>query len=210
MNTQNKINPKDYLEAGIMFHGHKCPAMPSGLRVGAAAMNALGVKRAKDSQLIALIEIGDNHFATCFADGIQMITGCTFGKGNIKKLNYGKWGITLVEAKSGRAVHVAPKGEIMSKNKQTKFFTEYRTKGIPASAVPQEIIDPLVNNVMTIPEEQMLNISDIFQYDLPKGKGTFASFICDDCREMVVEGYGRPHEDKKFCQPCYNKILTKK
>ena len=100
---------KKYLEAGLTFHGHKCPAMPMGLRVGAAAMNALGVERARDGQLVALVEIGDAHCATCFADGVQMITGCTFGKGNIKKLNYGKWGVTLVDKKSGRAVRVAPK-----------------------------------------------------------------------------------------------------
>ena len=26
------INPKDWLEFGQKFHGHKCPAMPMGLR----------------------------------------------------------------------------------------------------------------------------------------------------------------------------------
>lgn len=39
------VNPKDWLEFGIKFHGHECPAMAMGLRVGAAAMNALGVDR---------------------------------------------------------------------------------------------------------------------------------------------------------------------
>lgn len=37
------------------FHGHRCPAMPMGLRVGAAAMNALGVDRAKDGQIQAFV-----------------------------------------------------------------------------------------------------------------------------------------------------------
>jgi len=27
------INPKDYYEHGLALHGHKCPAMPMGLRV---------------------------------------------------------------------------------------------------------------------------------------------------------------------------------
>jgi formylmethanofuran dehydrogenase subunit E len=46
---RNKMaNPQDWLEFGQKFHGHKCPAMPLGLRVGAAAMNKLGVERAKD------------------------------------------------------------------------------------------------------------------------------------------------------------------
>ena len=91
------IQAKDYIEAGLVLHGHKCPAMPMGLRVGAAAMNALGVERSKDGQLVTLLELGDHHCATCFADGVQMITGCTFGKGNIQKLGYGKWGLTLIE-----------------------------------------------------------------------------------------------------------------
>ena len=29
------VNPKEFLEIGQKFHGHKCPAMPMGLRVGA-------------------------------------------------------------------------------------------------------------------------------------------------------------------------------
>jgi len=38
----------------IEFHGHKCPAMPLGIRVGLAAMNALGVGRAKNKELYCL------------------------------------------------------------------------------------------------------------------------------------------------------------
>ena len=88
------VDPREYLELGMKFHGHKCPAMPMGLRAGAAAMNKLGVKKTGDSAWLALVELGENHCATCFADGVQVITGCTFGKGNIKKTHKGKWGLT--------------------------------------------------------------------------------------------------------------------
>ncbi len=199
------VNPKEYLEMGQKFHGHKCPAMPSGLRVGAAAMNKLGVERSKDGQLLAILELGDNHCATCFADGIQVITGCTFGKGNIKKLHYGKWGVTLVDKKTKRAVRVTPTAQAMLGNKKTEFFTKYRMLGIPASEVPDEVVEPLVIKVMNAPEEMMLKISEIFKYDPPKKKDSFAGFVCDICGEMVVEGYGRPLENKHICQDCYNK-----
>jgi len=202
------INPKDYLEAGQMFHGHKCPAMPQGLRVGAAAMNVLGVERAKDGQLLAILELGTEHCATCFADGIQMITGCTYGKGNIKRLGLGKWGMTLVDTKTGRAVRVAPKAEAMLKNKQSKFFTEYREKGIPASLVPDEEVEPMVQRVMNAPAEMLMTISDVFEYKLEPKPHSFTSFVCDGCGEMVVEGYGRPLGDKKICQPCYDKAFA--
>jgi hypothetical protein len=36
--------------------------------------------------ITALVEIDRNHCSTCFADGVQVATGCTFGKGNIRSL----------------------------------------------------------------------------------------------------------------------------
>ena len=175
------VEPKEFLEAGQAFHGHKCPAMPMGLRVGAAAMNKLGVERAQDGQLLALVELGEDHCATCFGDGIQMITGCTFGKGNIRKLHHGKWGVTLIDTKTGRAVRVTPKAEAMLANKKSDFFAKYREKGIPASKVPAEVVDPLVKKVMSAPENQLLDVGEIMEYAVPKKVDSFAGFVCDNC-----------------------------
>jgi len=204
------IDPKDYYERGLALHGHKCPAMPMGLRVGAAAMNALGVERAKDGQLLALLELGDDHCATCFADGIQTITGCTLGKGNIKKLHYGKWGVTLVESATGRAVRVTPKASAMLANKQTAFFKEYREKGVPASKVPPEVIEPLVERVMATPDGVLLTVGPVFHYDIPHRPHSFSSLVCDECGEMVVEGYARVVGDKRVCIPCQERLTGAK
>lgn len=201
------IDPKQFLEVGLFFHGHKCPAMPMGLRAGAAAMNRLGVERAPDSQLIALVELGENHCATCFADGVQVITGCTLGKGNIHRLNYGKWGLTLIDKKTGRAVRVSPRAEAMLANKHTEFFTEYREKGIPASQVPAAVVDPLVERVMQAPEEQLFTVSDIMSYHEVEPPHSFVTFVCDLCGEMTVEPYGRLLGDRRVCIPCREKAV---
>ena len=42
---------RDFLDVALEFQGHKCPAMPMGLRAGIAAMKALGVERAKEIAL---------------------------------------------------------------------------------------------------------------------------------------------------------------
>ncbi len=196
------VNPEEYYEYGLVFHGHKCPAMPMGLRVGAAALNALGVERAKDGQLVTLIEIGDDHCATCFADGIQMITGCTFGKGNIQKTHYGKWGVTVIDVATSRAIRVVPKAEAMLANKQSVFFKEYREKGIPASHVPESVIDPMVQRVMGAPDDALFSVGEIYQYDLVRNLHSFASIVCDACGEMVVEEYARIKGTKHICIPC--------
>ncbi|HEB61484.1 MAG TPA: tRNA CCA-pyrophosphorylase [Phycisphaeraceae bacterium] len=202
------INPEDYFEAAITLHGHRCPAMPLGLRVGAAALNKLGAERAKDGQLVALVEIGSGHFATCFADGIQMVTGCTLGKGNIKKLHYGKWGLTLIEKATGRAVRVTPKAEVFVKSTKSDFFVKYRSKGIPASEVPEEISRPMVEHVLNAADEELLTVSEVFSYNWQDPPHCFDKFICEECGEMVVETYGRFHDGRHLCIPCREKATT--
>ncbi len=202
------INAKDFMEMAQMFHGHKCPAMHMGLRTAAAAMNALGVERSKDSQLIAFVELGEGHFAHCFGDGIQVVTGCTFGKGNIRQLGYGKFGLILVEKATHRAVRVVPRGEVQLGTKQTPFFTQYREKGIPASAVPPEHIEPLIERIMSMPDEKLLKISEVFEYPLEDKEESFASFLCERCGDTVVEKYGRIFGDMHVCIPCYEELSS--
>ncbi len=202
------INPKEYLETGFKLHGHKCPAMPLGLRAGAAAMNALGVERSTDGQLMALVELGDAHCSHCFADGVQVITGCTFGKDNIHQLGYGKFGLTLIDVARQKAVRVVPKAEVQTATKKTDFFKNYREKGIPASKVPRDVVEPLIERVMSMPDDQLMNISEIFEYEVKKGKDSFTSFVCDKCGDMVVEKYGRVYDGLKVCIPCQQKLMA--
>ncbi len=199
------VNAKDWLEFGQKFHGHKCPAMPNGLRAGEAAMNKLGVKRTGDSALQAILDLGENHCATCFADGVQVITGCTFGKGNITKTHKGKWALTLIDKKTNRAVRVSPKAEAMMQTKKTAFFKDYREKGVPPTQVPDEVVQPLVEKVMNAPEDMILTVSEIFKYEWNEPSHTFSSFICEECGENTVSKYGRIKGDKKVCIDCANK-----
>ncbi len=192
---------KDLLEFGQRFHGHKCPAMPMGLRAAQAAMEALGVERAPDGQLMALIEIDEDHCATCFADGIQVATGCTLGKGNIRKLHYGKWGVTLIDKKNQKAVRVAPKAEAMARNKESAFMA-LRKAGTPASQVPAEIADPLVEMVSNAPAEMLLNLGPVQDYPWSEAPHTFDSVVCAVCGEMTVERNARVKDGQIVCQPC--------
>ena len=202
------VDPKTFLQSALELHGHKCPAMPMGLRSGAIAMNRLGVPRSGAKSLLAVVELGDDHCAHCFGDGVQTVTGCTFGKGNIKKLGYGKFGLTLVDKATGRAVRVVPRGEAQMGMKKTPFFTEYRMKGVPPTQVPEEVVDPLIDKVLSGPEEQMFMVSEVFDYHVDAREEDFASFVCDRCGEMVVERYGRVVGDARVCIPCQEALFA--
>ena len=79
------MDDKEILMDALKFHGHRCWASVAGVRVGLAALRTLGVKRAGGTQLFGIVEIGEDHGGMCFGDGVQYATGCTFGKGNIRK-----------------------------------------------------------------------------------------------------------------------------
>ncbi len=199
MNTNDEL-----YKAGLLLHGHKCPAMPMGLRAGMAALAALGVERAKDGQLSAEVEIDRDHCATCYADGVMMATGCTFGKGNIKKLGYGKFVLTLIDNKTGKSVRVATRNEVIKRNQDSEFI-KLRMNGVPASTIPAEMIDPAVDFILSEPDENLFKIDPVKEITLPARRAhDFNTHICEECGEVVVERYVRIKNGKKVCIPCAN------
>ncbi len=49
---------EELFDVALKFHGHRCPAMPMGLRAGMAAMRVLGVERSQDKELFLESETG--------------------------------------------------------------------------------------------------------------------------------------------------------
>ena len=143
---------KDDFEMALRFHGHKCPAMPMGLRAGLAAMKALGVERAKDKELVVESETGEGHAAGCFVDGIMAATGSTYGKGNISKLRYNKMAFTLIDVRTDRAVRVSLKPEFFEKALSSPFVQK-RKEGVLPQDIPPAITDPQVERILSLPEK---------------------------------------------------------
>jgi formylmethanofuran dehydrogenase subunit E len=88
----------------IRFHGHLCPGLVIGYKAARAALDGLKVERAEDEELFAIVETD-----ACGADAIQVLTGCTFGKGNFIFRDLGKHAFTVGSRKSGRVL--AERGE---------------------------------------------------------------------------------------------------
>jgi len=193
---------KELYELGLKFHGHKCPAMPMGIRAGLAALNALNVKRAQDKELVVEAETGEGHAACCFVDGIMVATGATYGKSNIKKLNYSKMAFTLIDATKNRAVRVSLKPEFFEKALASPFVQK-RKEGVLPQNIPAEITNPQVERILALPDADFLNVSEVFTRQLTKGKGNFETRRCAKCGEAVFtdklkEGAG----GQLFCIPC--------
>jgi formylmethanofuran dehydrogenase subunit E len=195
-------NMGDFFEVGLKFHGHKCPAMPLGLRAGMAAMNTLGVERSKDKELFVISETGKGHAAGCFLDGIMTATGCTYGKSNIKKLHWSKMAFTLVDQQTGRAVRVSLKPDFFEKALASPFVQQ-RKDGVLPQDIKPEITDPMVARIMSLEESAFLDVGAVHTVKVEKGKSTFAAKRCSVCGELTFANKLRVVEDGALvCVPC--------
>ena len=61
------------------FHGHKCPGLATGFRVATEAMAKLGLDGPEADEELVCVTENDS----CAVDAVQVITGCTMGKGNL-------------------------------------------------------------------------------------------------------------------------------
>jgi len=189
------------LEMGIAFHGHKCPAMPLGIRVGLAAMKALGVERASNKELYCICETGSAHATMCFVDGVQVATGCTFGKANIEKLGYEKNAITLIDVKTKRAVRVALNAEFQKKGLGSEFV-KLRSQGVEPNDIAPEIVDPMIERICSLPDEEILVVYDVHETDWQPRKGTFEWAACEKCGEVTFAHGLRVVGGKHTCISC--------
>lgn len=192
----------EILDASFLLHGHICGGMPLGFRAGVAALRALGVEREGDMGHLVLVETGTGHAAGCFADGVQMATGCTFGKGLIERTEYGKWALSLVDAATRKAVRVSVRPDVMAAALQSPFV-KLRHQGVPPTAIPLDVSRPLVQGLMGRDDEAILTVSGVFeQASAPRAAACFDTVRCSRCGELVAENKARVKEGAPVCLPC--------
>ncbi|MDX9908141.1 MAG: FmdE family protein [Mariniphaga sp.] len=182
------------------FHGHQCPFMPIGYRMGVVALGKLGVKRCKDHEMHVLSEMGVGHPQGCMQDGIMSATSATFGKGMMEKLHYGKIAATFWFPGKG-AVRIVLKNEFQDKLAPHKFFA-YRKKGVEPSQIPGEVSQDIIDIVLNASVEELFTIEMLPDFVYKPVKGSFAKAKCEVCGEYTFERYLRVKDGKKVCIPC--------
>lgn len=98
------MNLDEILEKSMQDHDHLCPRQILGARIGMAGMKALNFTEPPKKKELLIISETDG----CFVDGVIAATGCTVGHRTLRVEDYGKVAVTFVDAKSEKAIRVAP------------------------------------------------------------------------------------------------------
>jgi formylmethanofuran dehydrogenase subunit E len=192
----------------IDFHGHTCPGLALGYRVALCALNLLG-DRAADEELVAIVE---NN--SCAVDAIQVITGCTFGKGNLIFKDYGKQVYTFMRRPSGikgkkaqQAVRISVQWKPGEESAREKSMWDRYMKGDRSDEVLRTVHQRKSRKIKAI-----LNARDEELFDIKKEKRVLPGeaeiepgIICEKCGEKVMESRAKIKAGKTVCIPCFNK-----
>jgi len=188
-------------EWAFEFHGHRCPFMPIGFRMGILAMEKLEVEKSLDHQMHVFSEMGVGHPQGCMQDGIMSATGATFGKGMIEKLNYGKVAAIFWYPGKKDAVRIFLNNEFQDKLAAHEFF-KYRKQGIEPSGIPEEIRKDIIDIVLNATNEELFTVTILEDFKYTPVKGSFNKAKCEVCGEYVFERYLRVNDGKKVCVSC--------
>jgi formylmethanofuran dehydrogenase subunit E len=182
------------------FHGHRCPFMPIGYRMGKLAMEYLKVEYEEDHGFFVFPEIGEGHPQTCMVDGIQAATGATYGKVLIEKTFYGKLAAIFYHPKKG-AVRYSLTPEFIDAMGKFEFFA-YRKKGVEPSQIPHPVVEEVNNWVYEQQDEFVFKVEPKPDFKFSPVKGSFNKDKCSICGEYVFERYLRMKDGKPVCISC--------
>ena len=158
----------DLWEKCVDFHGHHC----GGLRIGyAAAMYAMELLNIRFSDNEQVVCIAEND--ACGVDAIQVMLGCSIGKGNLLFHMTGKQAFSFYNRATGESVRLVLKPKPLN-------MTPEESKGYYFDRTPQQLFDAMETRI-----------------PLPTPARIFDSYNCECCGEKTganwVRQIGRAH-----------------
>jgi len=102
-----------WLEKAVQFHGHLGPWAAAGLRMGIGAREAVGAHGYFDLEVEALGPL-DRPPRSCLLDGLQVSTGATLGKRNLRWVDSDELVVRVRNLKTGAVAEVRPTERLLA------------------------------------------------------------------------------------------------
>jgi len=198
MDVEDILAGQDWQKC-IAFHGHTCPGIAIGYRAAKAGLAALQEQKAADEELVTIVETD-----ACGADAIQVLTGCTFGKGNFIYKDYGKHAFTFFSRDSGKGVRVAMQPGALGGDDRHRALIDKIREGRADEKEREEFAklhDLRVREILSKPLEALFNVQDV-QVPVPEKARMLPSVICERCGEPVMASKLTEIDGRRVCRGC--------
>lgn len=158
----------------VLFHGHECPGLTIGVQAAIYAKELLALEFSDDEQVVCVAEND-----ACGIDGIQVLLGCSVGKGNLLFHLTGKQAYSFYNRKTGKSVRLVLRPSTKKRDRIASFAYYQSTE---------------VKELFDVKETTIV---------LPETARLFNSYPCDICGEVTAESYLRLEGGKKVCLDCH-------
>ena len=158
----------------VAFHGHECGGLTIGYKAALYAIELLKLEFSADEQVVCVAEND-----ACGIDAIQVMLGCSVGKGNLLFHIRGKSAYSFYNRKTGKSVRLVlrPKAGMT----REESFAYYQ------GCLPEEMFE-VKETTIRLPEKAKL----------------FDSYTCDCCGEVTGANWIRLAGERKLCLDCYS------
>ncbi len=193
---------KELVDKTIAFHGHSCPGLAIGIRAAELALKEIG--RGPDEEIVAVVETD-----MCGVDAIQYLTGCTYGKGNLIHMDYGKNAFTFYRRRDNKALRCVTRRDVfgdagpalreLSRKVQGEGLTEDEEK------TWRRIREGISKHIMESDLSELFEIKEP-AHPVPKKASLVGSQVCESCGESVMETRTRRFRDRVLCIACFDAV----
>ncbi len=187
------------------FHGHVCPGLSIGFRAAQAALETLKENRSEDEEMVAVVEND-----SCYVDAVQVLTGCTFGKGNFIYKDHGKMALTLYSRTTGKGVRVALRPGAFSPD-ETHLALLRKVMSGEADAGETARFHKLhlkrSRDVLEMPTDDLFIVKTVHMESPAKAR-IEPSEPCGRCGEPTMRTKLEDKSGLKLCRDCLDPIVA--
>jgi formylmethanofuran dehydrogenase subunit E len=142
--------------------------------------------RNRSKRLLVILETDG-----CFADGVEVATGCTVGQRTLRIEDYGKVAATFVDTFTGEAVRLAPKSDI-------------RTRAFCYAWEPQNRYQAQLEGYQVMPADELFRVQEVrLEQPVHVILGSTGRRInCDGCGEEIINQRETHVGAQVYCQAC--------
>lgn len=190
-------------EDAVAFHGHSCGGLAIGFKAAELAAELLELSFSEDEEVVCITETD-----SCTVDAIQVVLGCTAGKGNLFVNKWGKNAFSFYNRKTGKSVRLVSNPNALPTNQE---MVELRPKVFSGKATPDEenrfheLSHLFVDEILAVPAKDLFIVKETQEY-VPEFAKIYNNVVCSVCGEQVAEGLAGKIDGKFVCIPCMRKI----
>lgn len=163
------------------FHGHVCGGLTIGYKAALYAIDLLKIKFSEDEEIVCVTEND-----ACGVDAIQVILGCSVGKGNLLFKLRGKQAFSFYNRTSGESVRLMLKDRPEMTREESFEYLQER------------------------PANELFEVKAT-TFSLPEKARIFNSIVCAKCGEPTAEYMISVVDGEMVCQDCtkiYNRFAN--